>query len=87
MTTITLTLNPHDRLTLATTIERLINMLDDLEPDADLEPSLGWNLQGARATDTDDREEECEDEGAQCDDEGELDSGVADSGALQEMFM
>lgn len=45
---INLTLNPHDRLQLSTTIEQLINMLDDLDPDADLEPDedgepwLGW---------------------------------------------
>lgn len=52
---ITLTLNPRDRLTLSTTIERLINMLDELEPDADLEddadgePSLGWTQRGPGA--------------------------------------
>jgi hypothetical protein len=78
--TITLTLNPRDRLTLATTIERLINLLDHLEPDVDLEeggdlePSLGWNDRGPQAlvkgVAHDDREEECEDEGAQCEDEG-----------------
>lgn len=60
-----LTLDPEDRVTLATTIERLINLLDSLDLDADLEPTLaGW--QGA----TDDLEDVCEDEGAQCDDEG-----------------
>lgn len=94
--TITLTLNPHDRLTLATTIERLINLLDDLAPDTDLEdggdaePWLGWTDIGpqalAKGVDHDDREEECEDEGAQCDDEGEIDSGVADYEALQTAF-
>jgi hypothetical protein len=38
MSTITLTINDRNRLELSTTIERLLNMLDDLEPDADLEP-------------------------------------------------
>lgn len=48
MSTILLALNAHDRLQLATTIERLINLLDDLErdpdlePDADGEPTLGF---------------------------------------------
>ena len=40
MSAITLTLNPRDRLTLTTTIERLINLLDDLDGDPDLEPYL-----------------------------------------------
>jgi len=64
MTTITLTLNPHDRLTLATTIERLINLLDALEPDADLEPSLGWTVRGPDALangSQDDREDDGDD--------------------------
>lgn len=38
-----LTLDGRDRVSLATTIERLINLLDDLEPDADLEPVNGWS--------------------------------------------
>ncbi|MBZ9859726.1 hypothetical protein [Mesorhizobium sp. CA12] len=42
METIQLSLNPRDRLELSTTIENLINMLDALEPDPDLEPSVGW---------------------------------------------
>lgn len=84
MNTITLTLNPHDRLTLATTIERLINMLDDLEPDADLEPVNGWSeTAGAgiiEAQATDDREGDDErdvdlagaldDREEECEDEG-----------------
>lgn len=55
MSTITVTLNPRDRLTLSTTIEQLINMLNELEPDADLEddadgePSLGWTQRGPGA--------------------------------------
>lgn len=42
------TVNAKDRASIATTIERLINMLDDLdddpdlEPSADAEPGLGW---------------------------------------------
>lgn len=36
-----LTLAPTDRLSIATTIERLIDALDALEPDPDLEPWLG----------------------------------------------
>lgn len=41
MSTIVLKLNPHDRTVLATTIEKLIDLLDAIEPDADLEPWLG----------------------------------------------
>lgn len=54
MDTIQLSLNPKNRLELSTTIENLINMLDDLSPDpdledgADLEPSLGWGERGPR---------------------------------------
>lgn len=36
-----LTCKENDRLSISTTIERLINMLDDMEPDCDLEPWLG----------------------------------------------
>lgn len=36
-----LTLAKGDRMSIATTVQRLIDMLDDLEPDPDLEPSLG----------------------------------------------
>jgi len=36
-----LTLDRRDRVSIATTIERLIDMLDALDEDADLEPSLG----------------------------------------------
>ncbi|SMH36036.1 hypothetical protein [Mesorhizobium australicum] len=81
--TIMLSVNPRDRLTIATTIERLINLLDVLEPDVDLEeggdaePWLGWTDKGpqalAKGVEHDDREEECEDEGGQCDDEGMID--------------
>lgn len=49
--TINVTLNPRDRLELSTTIENLINMLDDLDGDPDLEPSLA-GVQGV----SDDRE-------------------------------
>lgn len=36
-----LTMRENDRPSIGTTIERLINMLDDLDQDPDLEPSLG----------------------------------------------
>lgn len=66
-------------------IERLINVLDDIDGDPDLEPigddepslsaavpTLSW--QGSQDAwlqgPDDDREVECEGEGAQCDDEG-----------------
>lgn len=85
MNTITLTLNPHDRLTLATTIERLINLLDDLAPDADLEPSLGWTANGpaalAKDCQQDDREQEITDE-PHDGDELEHDEGYYDFGAF-----
>jgi len=46
-------------------------MLDTMDPDPDLEPSLGGNgrmhLEPLLAVDL---EGDCEDEGAQCDDEG-----------------
>lgn len=47
-----LTLDPKDRVTLATTIERLIGLLDDMECDpdleepGDLEPNIGWPERG-----------------------------------------
>lgn len=50
---VVLSLNPKDRVELATTIERLINLLDaidgdcDLEASADDEPSLGWTTSGS----------------------------------------
>lgn len=72
MSAISLTVNPHDRLQLSTTIEKLINMLDALAPDPDVEdggdhePSLGWpNQLGPSQLDfrighDDDREQENE---------------------------
>jgi hypothetical protein len=63
------TLSPDDRAGIATTIERLINMLDDIDGDetledgGDLEPNLGW-VSGERFSegfrDTDEREVEDE---------------------------
>ena len=64
-----LTLAKGDRTSIATTVERLINMLDAMEPDPDNEPTLGWSTVGEMGS-RDDLEEECEDEGAQCEDEG-----------------
>ncbi|MBD0416134.1 hypothetical protein [Oryzicola mucosus] len=55
-----ITIKESHRLALETTIERLINMLDDMDPDPDLEPYLAGSY-------GDDREEVCEDEGAQDD--------------------
>ncbi|MFZ5674421.1 MAG: hypothetical protein ACOZAM_15805 [Pseudomonadota bacterium] len=67
-------------------IERLIGMLDAMDPDSDLEdsgdrePWLGaaegdrYSNHGWDLSPSDEREEECEDEGAQCDDEGVLDN-------------
>jgi len=52
-------------------IERLIGLLDAMEPDPDLEPSLGLGgYPYCRMAEAADLEDECEDEGAQCDDEG-----------------
>jgi hypothetical protein len=76
-----LTLDRNDRTSVATTIERLIDMLDALDGDENLEPSLGApenhpggykdsDADGWKAKNADDREEACEDEGAQCEDEG-----------------
>ena len=59
MSTVVLTLNTGDRLQLTTTIERLINLLDDVDGDADHEPDLGFCgiATGWRAgEETDDRE-------------------------------
>ncbi|MBX3584757.1 MAG: hypothetical protein KF810_23015 [Rhizobiaceae bacterium] len=61
-------------------IERLIALLDAMDPDPDLEPWLTGEL--APGDTGDDREEECEDEGGQCDDEGVIESGIADEDAL-----
>ncbi|MBN9079694.1 MAG: hypothetical protein BGN87_18575 [Rhizobiales bacterium 65-79] len=76
-----LTLDRNDRTSVATTIERLIDMLDAVDGDENLEPSLGApenhpggykhsDADGWKAKNADDREEACEDEGAQCEDEG-----------------
>jgi phage repressor protein C with HTH and peptisase S24 domain len=63
--TIFVTCKEGHRLSLSTTIERLIDMLDALDPDADvedngdLEPSLSWPERGPqtlRFTDTEDQE-------------------------------
>ncbi|MEQ1943528.1 hypothetical protein ABMA32_14025 [Mesorhizobium sp. VNQ89] len=75
-----LTINSKDRASIATTIERLISILDAMDPDPDLEPWLSGQLGTGDLGD--DREEECEDEGAQCDDEGEPDWCIADEDAL-----
>ncbi len=90
-----LTIDRRDRAAIVTTIERLINMLDDmegdpdLEPDADGEPSLGWpDARGLsqlgfvelRGPPNDDREADCEGEGAQCDDEGAIDADLEANG-------
>jgi hypothetical protein len=48
-----LSLAPNDRAGIAYTVERLINMLDAMEPDPDLEPYLAGLHQGSH---TDDRE-------------------------------
>lgn len=56
MDTYQVSLDPRDARQLSSTIENLINMLDDLSPDcdledgADLEPSLGWSERGPQAT-------------------------------------
>jgi hypothetical protein len=50
---ILITVNPRDRLQLATTIERLVNLLDDMDGDPDLEPYLAGLHMGGH---TDDRE-------------------------------
>ncbi len=46
-----LTLAKGDRTSVAYTIERLIDMLDAMEPDPDLEPSIGGFLMGGTAHD------------------------------------
>jgi len=64
------TLSPDDRAGIATTIERLINMLDDLDGDenledgGDLEPNIGWasDERGSRGFDDSGDEREIEDE-------------------------
>ena len=70
-------------------VERLIALLDLLDGDPDLEPSLCGVLccsKGLRDTvENDECEECCEDEGAQCDDEGDCgDTGIADIDGLIE---
>lgn len=67
-----LTCKENDRLSISTTIERLIDMLDMLEPDPDLEPWLGSG---------DDREGDCEDEGADNGDD-EFSLGWSEEGSL-----
>lgn len=62
----------RDRLCIASTIERLIDMLDAMEPDPDLEPYLA-------DTGGDDREYACEDEGA---DSGDFEPTMGSSNDL-----
>jgi len=65
-------------------IERLLVLLDAMDGDTDLEPSLGYNGPGI-AEPWNDAEDACEDEGAQCDDEGDFsDSGIGDYDGLKE---
>lgn len=58
--TVFLAMTPSLRTTLATTIENLIALLDEIDGEVDAEPSLGWNLQG-QLGDTDDREDDAGD--------------------------
>lgn len=69
---VVINLTAADRAAIEEAIERLIALLDAMEPDADAEPSLGW-ADSCHLGGCDDREDECEDEGAQCDDEGAID--------------
>jgi hypothetical protein len=64
---------PISRATVEQQIEDLISLLDFLDGDPDLEPSLGWQVDylgyfpqdPSNGYDTgDDREDDCEDEGA-----------------------
>jgi succinate dehydrogenase/fumarate reductase flavoprotein subunit len=67
-------------------IERLLAMLDDMDGDTDLEPSLGYNGPGIDEP-WNDAEDACEDEGAQCDDEGDDgDNGICDLDGLLEQI-
>lgn len=56
------TVDKNDRTSIATSIEKLINMLDELSPDPDLEPDLdgepllGWTERGQGVSDDGDRE-------------------------------
>lgn len=65
-------------------IERLIALLDAMDGDPDLEPSLGFSiLQLTYGAAVDECEDCCEDEGGQCDDEGvPNDNGIADWGGV-----
>lgn len=65
-----LMLDMRDRATIATSIERLIALLDALDGDENLEPSLG-----GYSGDTEDREYQCEDEGVEDDTEEENEHG------------
>jgi hypothetical protein len=69
-------------------VERLICLLDRLDGDTDLEPSLAGYSEGMDDREGDEeREEACEDEGAQCDDEGDInDSGIGDNDGLLEQY-
>lgn len=80
-----ITMAKGDRTSIATTIQRLIDMLDAMDGDenmeegGDAEPWLGWSEGGPQRLDPrvahDDREEACEDEGAH-----DGDAGVEDIG-------
>ena len=65
-----LTITKGDRTSIATSIERLIAMLDAMDGDENLEPSLG-----GYSGDVEDREYQCDDEGVEDDAEEENEHG------------
>jgi len=75
MTALLESLGIRDRTGVEAVIESLIAMLDTMDPDPDLEPSLGWGLSGGGTEVSHDREEENE-HGGNVEDEPQWDDGI-----------
>lgn len=80
MTALIESLGVRDRAGVEAVIENLIAMLDTMDPDPDLEPELGWTLNGHGVEISDDRDGDDERESDPAED------GIADRDGLHEQL-